>query len=37
MPYYETHWQPLPMGDKIQKFMTPQWGKVKPYALISGK
>ncbi|SJM93843.1 conserved hypothetical protein [Crenothrix polyspora] len=30
-------WQPLLVGGKVQKFVTPHWGKVKPYALMSGK
>ncbi|SJM96141.1 vanadium-dependent haloperoxidase [Crenothrix polyspora] len=30
------HWQPLQMGVSPQKFITPQWGKVLPYALTSG-
>ncbi|SJM92687.1 vanadium-dependent haloperoxidase [Crenothrix polyspora] len=31
------HWQPLLVNGKVQKFVTPHWGKVKPYALTSGK
>ena len=30
------HWQPLQVGANIQKFITPHWGKVIPYALKSG-
>ncbi len=30
------HWQPLQIGDKVQKFIAPHWGKVIPYALKSG-
>lgn len=26
-------WQPLRVGDKTQTFVTPQWGKVTPFAL----
>ena len=32
------HWQPLQIeGKPLQKFTTPHWGKVVPYALKSGK
>ena len=31
------HWQPLLMNGKIQQFIAPHWGRVKPYALTSGK
>jgi hypothetical protein len=31
------HWQPLLVAGKAQKFVAPHWGKVTPYALISGK
>ena len=27
------HWQPLRIGVNVQKFITPQWGKVEPFAL----
>jgi hypothetical protein len=30
------HWQPLQVGPNTQKFITPHWGKVIPYALKSG-
>lgn len=30
------HWQPLQIGDKVQKFIAPHWDKVIPYALKSG-
>ncbi len=30
-------WQPLLVNGEVQKFITPHWGKVKPYALTSGK
>ncbi|MDD5494105.1 MAG: phosphatase PAP2 family protein [Dehalococcoidia bacterium] len=29
-------WQPLQIGATVQKFITPHWGKVVPYALKSG-
>lgn len=29
------HWQPLEIGPNTQKFITPHWGKVIPYALKS--
>ena len=29
-------WQPLQVGANVQKFITPHWGKVKPYALVIG-
>ena len=29
------HWQPLRIGVNVQKFIAPQWGKVKPFALTS--
>lgn len=29
-------WQPLIVNDVAQTFLTPQWGLVKPFALISG-
>ena len=29
-------WQPLRVNGKVQKFTTPQWGTVKPFALTSG-
>jgi PAP2 superfamily len=31
------HWQPLLVNGNVQKFITPHWGMVKPYALASGK
>ncbi len=31
-----THWQPLNVNGKVQKFMTPHWGTVTPFALSSG-
>jgi hypothetical protein len=31
------HWQPLQIGANVQKFITPHWGKVIPYAMKSGK
>jgi len=30
------HWQPLQVGANTQKFITPHWGRVIPYALTSG-
>jgi hypothetical protein len=30
------HWQPLQIGANTQKFITPHWGNVIPYALTSG-
>ncbi len=30
------HWQPLFVNGKVQKFMTPHWGTVVPFALSSG-
>jgi hypothetical protein len=30
------HWQPLQVGSTTQRFITPHWGKVIPYALKSG-
>ncbi|TAD80273.1 MAG: phosphatase PAP2 family protein [Oscillatoriales cyanobacterium] len=31
------HWQPLKTPDgKVQSFLTPQWGQVKPFGLTSG-
>lgn len=30
------HWQPLQVDGNIQKFITPHWGSVIPYALKSG-
>jgi hypothetical protein len=30
------HWQPLQVGANVQKFITPQWGQVIPYAMKSG-
>lgn len=30
------HWQPLEINGTSQTFLTPHWGKVVPYALISG-
>jgi hypothetical protein len=29
-------WQPLQVGANVQKFLTPHWGKVIPYALTRG-
>ena len=29
-------WQPLLVGSNEQSFITPHWGQVKPYALVSG-
>ena len=29
------HWQPLRVGTKVQKFITPQWREVTPFALKS--
>ncbi len=26
-------WQPLKVGDTVQRFATPQWGRVRPFAL----
>jgi hypothetical protein len=31
------HWQPLLVNGKLQTFITPFWGRVKPYALTSDK
>ena len=31
------HWQPLQIGANVQKFITPHWGNVTPYAMKSGK
>jgi hypothetical protein len=30
------HWQPLLVNGKVQKFLTPHWGMVTPFALTSG-
>jgi hypothetical protein len=30
------HWQPLRVNGKVQKFLTPHWGTVTPFALSSG-
>ena len=30
------HWQPLLVNNVAQKFVTPQWGLIKPFALSSG-
>ncbi len=30
------HWQPLRVNGKVQKYLTPQWGTVTPFALSSG-
>jgi hypothetical protein len=29
------HWQPLRIGTTVQRFTTPQWGRVAPFALTS--
>lgn len=30
------HWQPLRVNGKVQKYLTPHWGTVTPFALSSG-
>ena len=30
-------WQPLLVDGKVQQFITPHWGRVKPYAMTSGR
>jgi hypothetical protein len=30
------HWQPLRVNGKVQKYLTPHWGAVTPFALSSG-
>jgi hypothetical protein len=30
-----TRWQPLRVGSTVQKFMTPHWGRVTPFAMTS--
>ena len=30
------HWQPLRVNGKVQRYLTPQWGTVTPFALSSG-
>ena len=30
------HWQPLRINGNVQKYTTPQWGQVTPFALTSG-
>ena len=30
------HWQPLRVNGKVQKYLTPHWGTVTPFALASG-
>ncbi len=31
------HWQPLLVNEKVQKFLVPHWGLVKPFALEYGR